>query len=102
MRVYPRDGWPFKIIEEKAVTVAVMSARERWPRFDEIWDGLVWLVAHGGHKIGAEEREFGGVGHYVYTFAGDRMAGFPRIVLVYKWGVGSFTLRVILVSDAQE
>lgn len=99
MRIYPRDSWPFKIIEEPAVTQCIASARAKWPRFDDIWDGLVWLIAHGGHKIGAEERKFGGIGHYVYTYIGDVTVGFPRIVVVCKWTPEAFVLRLLLVSD---
>lgn len=102
VRIYPRDNWPFKIVEEPGVTTAIESARARWPRFDEIWEALVWLIAHGGHKIGAEERTFGGVGHYVYTYAGDAKARFPRIVVVYRWHLESFTIRMIVVSEREE
>lgn len=97
MRIGARQNWPFEIIEEEAVSQRIVEARNEWPRFDEIWDGLVWLIAHGGHKIGTE-RNFGGVGHRVYVYAGDEIAGFPRIVVVYRHNVESFTLRMIVVS----
>ena len=96
MRVYPRDGRPFKIVEEPAVTQCIVSARARWLRFEEIWDGVCWLIARG---MSSEEREFGGVGHHVYTFPGDAVAGFPRIVVVYRWSVEAYILRVLLVSE---
>jgi hypothetical protein len=98
LRIYPRAEWPFKIIEEQAVTARITSARQEWHRFEEIWEGIVWLIAHNGQAIGAEERTFGGVDHYVYTFDGDQVAGFPRIVVVYKYSLGAFVLRMILVS----
>lgn len=96
MRVYPRDNWPFKVIEEPAVTDCIASARMQWPRFDEIWDGIVWLIARG---LEGEKRTFGGVGHSVYTYAGDTIAGFPRIVVVYRWSVEAYVLRMLLVSQ---
>ena len=96
MRIYPRKNWPFKVIEEPAVTQAIVGARETWIRFDEIWDGIVWLIARGMH---AQERQFGGVGHFVYTYTGDVIAGFPRIVVVYRWSVEAYIVRVLLVSQ---
>lgn len=96
MRIYPRPNWPFKVIEEQAVTQAIVAARNTWARFDEIWDGIVWLIARG---LEGEKRLFGGVEHNIYTYAGDPVAGFPRIVVVYRWGVEAYVLRVLLVSD---
>ena len=101
MRVYPRADWPFKIIEEPAVTQAIAAARERWARFEEIWDGIVWLIAHGGDKLDVVERPFGGVGHFIYTYEGDTVADFPRIVVAYRWRPGSYVLRMLLVSAAE-
>jgi hypothetical protein len=101
VRVYPRPDWPFKIIEEPAVTEAIVAARELWPRFEEIWDGVVWLIAHGGDRLDAEERVIGGVGHFIYAYEGDPAAGFPRIVVAYKWALGNYTLRWLLVSSPE-
>jgi hypothetical protein len=86
------------VIEEPAVTLQIAASVQTWPRFDEIWDGLVWLIAHNGHAIGAIEREIGGVGHYVYTYEGDTVAGYPRIVVAYRYGMGRFTVRWLVVS----
>lgn len=102
MRVYPRPDWPFKIIEEHAVTEVIVAAREKWPRFDTIWEGIVWLIAHGGDRIRAEERTFGGVGHFMFTYSGDPVARFPRIVVVYRWGNGAYVLRMLLVSSPDD
>ena len=100
MRVYPTKNWPFKIIEEKAVTDSVIAAEQQWPRFLEIWDGLMWMIAHGGDKNGGPERRFGTGGHFVYAYEGDSVAGFPRIVVVYRWGNGNWTIRMVVVSAA--
>ena len=99
MRIFPRADWPFKLIEEPGVTEAIVASRAKYQRFDEAWEGLSWLIAHGGDRLGVVERKFGGVGHYVYTYEGDGVAGFPRIVVVYRWGLGKYTLRMIVVSD---
>jgi hypothetical protein len=34
----------------------------------------------------------------MYVYAGDAEAGFPRIVVVYKYSLEYFTLRMIVVS----
>ena len=99
MRVYPRPDWPFKLVEEPAVTQSILAAQQKYPRFEEAWDGLCWLIAHGGDRLGVTERKFGNVGHFIYTYEGDEVAGFPRIVVVYSYAVGSYTLRMIVVSD---
>jgi hypothetical protein len=96
MRIYPREDSPFKIIEEPSVTRQIVSARERWPRFDDIWHGITWLIARG---MIVEERQFAGRGHYVYTYGGDAIAGFPRIVVVYRWSVEAYVLRTLLVTE---
>ena len=98
MRVYPTGDWPFKVVEEATVTAALVAAEQQWPRFPEIWDGIIWMIAHGGDKIGGPERRFGTGGHFTYTYEGDSVAGFPRIVVVYRWGLGSWTIRMIVVS----
>ena len=101
MRVYPRPDWPFRIIEENSVTDMIVSARMTWPRFEEAWDGLVWLIAHGGDRLAATEKTFGGVGHFMLAYAGDAVAGYPRIAVVYRWGSGAYTIRMITVSDPE-
>lgn len=98
MIIGAREDWPFKIVEEPNVTLLLQQARTQYTRFDEAWDGIVWLIAHGGHKIGVP-LDFGGVGHRVYTDNGDVTAGFPRIVVVYKYSLEVFTLKVVRVSN---
>lgn len=98
MRIYPRSDWPFRIVEEPPVTDAIVAARAKYSRFDEAWDGLIWLIAHGGDAMIAEEREQG----TVVTYEGDGVAGFPRIVLVYRWGMGRYTIRYAVISDPPE
>lgn len=77
----------------------LVAAEKKYPRFNEAWEGLSWLIAHGGDKVGAVERKFGGVGHFMYTFAGDPEAGFPRIVVVYRWYPGRYVIRAVVICD---
>ncbi len=55
----------------------------------------------GGDRLDAEERVIGGVGHFIYAYGGDPAAGFPRIVVAYRWALGSYTLRWLLVSSPE-
>lgn len=93
-----RPNWPFTIIEEPGVTAMLAQARDQFPRFDEIWDGIIWLLAHAGHKLGMP-KDFGRVGHRVYVYDGDRVAGFPHIFIVYRQDVDTFILKVISISE---
>ena len=99
MRIFPTKDRPFKLIEEPAVTKIIVSSQEKYPRFDDAWNGVCWLIAHGGDRLKAKEIEFGGSRHYVLTTEGDGVARFPRIVVVYRWGMGAYTLSMLLVSD---
>jgi hypothetical protein len=98
MIIGPRENWPFKVIEEQAVTQLIEAARSQYPRFDEAWDGIVWLIAHGGHKMGSPYK-FGNVGHILYVDEGDRVVGFPRILVVYRYTLEAFVIKLIRVSS---
>ena len=93
-----RPNWPFKIIEEPNVTLLINQARTNYPRFDDTWEGIMWLLAYGGHKMGSPT-ELGGVGHRIYVDNGDAVAGFPRILIVYKVTVEAFVIKILRVSD---
>jgi len=98
MIIGARPDWPFKIVEEPNVTKLLQQARATYPRFDDAWDGIIWLIAHGGHKMGTPY-QFGGVGHRIYVDSGDAIAGFPRVVVVYKYTLEAFIVKVVRVSD---
>lgn len=70
------------VVEERKVEEAVNRFSEKFPRFDEAWEGLKWLLAREGQNLGLWRTE--GDTHYrVYVQAGDELAGTPEIWVVY-------------------
>lgn len=66
-----------EIIEERRVTSIIDRARKKYPRIDDAWEGLTWLLSRDP-GVGESHR-----GYYRYALGG--MFGVPPIVVVYKF-----------------
>jgi hypothetical protein len=72
-----------EIIQEQAVSDAFDEARVTWPRLDEAWAALEWLLARRAPDLG-HFRDVDGTTFRLYKQAGDDLAKTPDITIVYS------------------
>lgn len=96
MRVGPGRHGAFEIVEAPAVTALIDDAIARDPRVAELWEGLKWLLARSGHKIG-EPLKFQGKTHRIYKTRPTR-SGLPALRIVYLHDVDRFVIKVLSVG----
>lgn len=72
------------IVEELGVSKHLDLLTEKFPRFDEAWEGLKWVLSRNptpkgsSLKISAEQKRY-----RAFVLAGDTLAGTPDIRVVY-------------------
>ncbi len=59
------------------------TASEAFPRFGEVWDGIVWLLARNPRPVESLTTTLNGVEYILYGTKGDPQAGTPEMWLVY-------------------
>lgn len=85
------------IVEELDVSAQLDLYAERYPRFREAWDGLVWLLARTpdlkeAMVWGDDVKD----GYRAYVAAGDPLADTPDIWVVY-----TFTENEVVILGVQ-
>lgn len=73
------------VVEETDVSPLIDHFTRQFPRFDEAWVGLQWLLARNPRPQGCAAREVDGVYYSVYVAAGDEVAGTPDIWILYTF-----------------
>lgn len=73
------------IVEEASVSTAVDRFTRKYPRFDEAFEALKWLLARKCETLQGGMRTVGGVTYHLYRQAADNLAGTPAIVIVYTY-----------------
>ncbi|MDQ6435661.1 hypothetical protein RB623_16505 [Mesorhizobium sp. LHD-90] len=96
MRVGPGSRGAFEVVEAPAVTKLIGQAIAADPRIADLWDGLIWLIARSGHKIG-EPITFQGKAHRIYKTLPTR-SGLPSLRIVYFHDIGRFTIKILSIS----
>ena len=61
---------------------AVDAARDKFPRFDDAWNGLNWLLARRPESMGVAPSVGNGLRLYVQD--GDRLAGAPQVWIMFR------------------
>lgn len=95
MRVGPGSRGAFGVVEAPAVTSLIQQAIETDHRVQELWDGLIWLIARSGHKIG-EPIAFQGKTHRIYKTLPTK-SGLPALRIVYFHDVNRFVVKIISI-----
>jgi len=73
------------VIEDLDVSVYVDMFADRYPRFNEAWEGLKWLLSRSPTVKGSVS-QIGASGEYrSYVLAGDLLAETPEIWVVYTY-----------------
>jgi hypothetical protein len=96
MRVGPGRRGAFEVVEAPGVTQLIATAIAADPRIAELWDGLVWLIARSGHKIG-EPIDFQGRQHRIYKTLPTR-SGVPSLRVVYLHDIDRFVIKVLSIG----
>ena len=75
-----------EIVEELDVSVCVDLYTETFPRFDEAWEGLKWILSRSPEPKGSAVKATPeGEKYRAYVLAGDLLAGTPDIWVVYRF-----------------
>lgn len=102
MYIYPSNNLPFSVSVEPAQRDRLDEACSRWPRFREEWEeGIVWMLQRGGFDKEAVKRGTENHTKYIYTYEGDALAGFPRVVIVYRYKKTTTLVIMLDISDPQ-
>jgi hypothetical protein len=82
----------YGIIEDSRVSRAVDDAKLRWPRADDAWEAITWVIARDPF-IGVAVTESGKVRSF--TFDGAKSIGLPTVTILYE-----IQPTVVVVLDA--
>jgi hypothetical protein len=88
------------VVLAKAVTAAVDDACAVYPRFEEAWDALIWLLSRNASVIGRPHTTDPSLRLYVQ--ADDLLAGVPSIWIVYRVGVEVEILAANIVAPVAD
>jgi hypothetical protein len=80
------------IIEDSRVSRAIDDAKMRWPRAEDAWEAITWVIVRDP-LIGIAVTESGNVRSF--TFDGAKSIGLPTVTVVYET-----QHLVIVVQDA--
>jgi hypothetical protein len=97
MRIGPGSRGAFEVVESPRVTELIEQAIANDPRISDLWDGLVWLIARNGHKIG-EPFSFQGKSHRIYKTLPTK-SGLPSLRVVYFHDVERFTIKILSIGS---
>jgi plasmid stabilization system protein ParE len=70
------------VVESEAAAAAIDAGCKTYPRLDEAWEALKWLLARSAATIGRPPRS-GDPRLRLYVQSGDRIANVPSIWIVY-------------------
>ncbi|MBD1871831.1 hypothetical protein H6F95_31910 [Cyanobacteria bacterium FACHB-471] len=92
------DQWFAKtIVESDKAQEIVDRARTEYDSFEEVWDGLTWLLARKGAEIGEEYQ-----GQRIYKTRGvDGAWTVPSILVLYKVKEHEVEILSILVTGPE-
>ena len=96
MRIGPSSRGAFEVVESPRVSELIEHAIADNPEIRELWDGLIWLIARSGHRIG-EPFAFQGKTHRIYKTLPTR-SGLPALRVVYFHDVDRFVIKVLSIS----
>jgi hypothetical protein len=89
------------IIQEPGVSQNIDAARKNWPRLDDAWAGLEWLLARKASTLGLA-REEGGVLYRAYKQGGDSLASTPDILILFTCTDDQVIVHATRITPAPE
>lgn len=88
------------VVQEPSVSAAVDRATAKYPRFEEAYQALEWLLARRCEKLPAGMRTEKGVVYHLYRQGADALAGTPAIIIVYTYDHNEVVLIDLKVEKA--
>lgn len=85
------------VVEQPGIAHVVDEARERWPRSDDAWNAVTWVVARDP-EVGVALSESGRT--RALTLNGARSIGLPSVTIVYVIGEQAITIEAAQFEDA--
>lgn len=71
------------VVEEHTAAQTVDRLTQAYPRFEEAWEGLKWLLARNPVLKGSVRKMVGTEEYRLYVLAGDAVAKTPDLWVVY-------------------
>lgn len=90
------------VVQEHAASAAADAYAKQFPRFEEAYDALQWLLARKPDKVDNLERDVGGRTYYLYRQAADKLAKTPAIVVVYTFDDDEVNILDVRAEEADE
>jgi hypothetical protein len=89
------------VFESPDVSAVIEEARSRWPRFDDAYAGLQWLLARQALTLGVWQ-VVGETMYRLYRQAGKKQASTPDIAIVYTVDENNVTIIAMRVEERLE
>ena len=86
------------VAQEAVVSDQYNAALAKWPRLDEAWRGLEWLLARAAPESGRARQEAGEL-FRVYKQEGDFLAKTPSILIVFTFDNECVTIHDVRFSE---
>jgi hypothetical protein len=85
------------VVESSRASRAVDDAKLRWPRADDAWEAVTWVLARDP-EIGMPLRESGT--SRAFTLDGAKSIGLPTVTVVYEFDPSTVVIHDALFEDA--
>jgi hypothetical protein len=81
----------------------IEAARKKYKRFDDAWQGVLWLLARDPQPPGSfDSMQRDGVDYYIYGFRGDASVDIPDMWIFYEFDDEDVRIHGINANDAPE
>ena len=87
------------VVEQPRVSRALDDAKDRWPRAQDTWDTVLWVLARDAEGAGLSLTESGATRSF--TLEGARSIGLPTVTVVYEIGRLEVVVHDALFGDAR-
>lgn len=80
--------WEFHartIVEEPGASESADRLKREFPRFDEAYEALKWILARSCDDLHSRKREIDGVLYYLHRRSGDAIANTPDITILFTF-----------------
>jgi hypothetical protein len=89
-----------EVIVRDECQTGIAQAGKTYRRFDEAWEGLIWLIARNPRPAGSVHSTTDrGVDFFFYLAKGDADAGVPTIYIFYEFTDQRVTIHYFEAFD---
>jgi hypothetical protein len=87
------------VVEQPRVSRVLDDAKDRWPRAQDAWDTILWVLARDPEGVGMALTESGAT--QSFTLDGARSIGLPTVTVLYEIRLFEIVLHDARFSDAK-